>query len=375
MKKKSVERVKETPSTLMFTSPAKRQVISELISTRNAIKNKFKKAYIGRMKRERALKKFFKPITTTLETLKPKENVLKNGEKKKKKKKSISESSSSDDNDDAAATGVAFETSQFKPKRFASSTPKRGILHRNLLRKPLRRAAQQSSTMHSDIFHSVVDSGGAKSKNLSKSLSPVEPRTTRQQLLRLPKLDVKDYTYKIEHDDDSHQNYDKQPADAMILRLNKTHKNTGERSLISARFIQLPKEMQKSWVQHRKDVYSYLKQDKMQKALQRSTDLTTQKYGLTDDSSGSESDNESNQGAVGGSGRKGYGLRKNDNSIDFNFIPYNINNRIVYEYFDDPNELCDRLQLLVSSRMAGNTNHMQEISSIIEELRELGCIA
>lgn len=50
------------------------------------------------------------------------------------------------------------------------------------------------------------------------------------------------------------------------------------------------------------------------------------------------------------------------------FIPYNEN--IVYEYYDDPNELCDRLKLLVSSKAAGNTNHDQEINSIIEELRE-----
>lgn len=70
----------------------------------------------------------------------------------------------------------------------------------------------------------------------------------------------------------------------------------------------------------------------------------------------------------------GRGIKTYNDPIDYNFIPYNINNRIIYEYFDDPNELCKRLRLLVSSRMAGNTNHMQEINSIIEELRELKCI-
>lgn len=59
---------------------------------------------------------------------------------------------------------------------------------------------------------------------------------------------------------------------------------------------------------------------------------------------------------------------------DFNFIPYNEKNRVIYEYFDDPNELCDRLRLLISSRMDGDSNHMQEINSIVEELRELKCI-
>lgn len=63
--------------------------------------------------------------------------------------------------------------------------------------------------------------------------------------------------------------------------------------------------------------------------------------------------------------KKGKGLKKN-------FIPYSEN--IVYEYWDDPNELCERLKLLLSSKSAGNTNHDQEINSIIEELKERGII-
>lgn len=54
------------------------------------------------------------------------------------------------------------------------------------------------------------------------------------------------------------------------------------------------------------------------------------------------------------------------------FIPYNSN--IVYEYYDDPNELCNRLRLLMSSQSAGNNNHNQEINSILEELYERGII-
>ncbi|PZC85650.1 hypothetical protein B5X24_HaOG215920 [Helicoverpa armigera] len=43
-------------------------------------------------------------------------------------------------------------------------------------------------------------------------------------------------------------------------------------------------------------------------------------------------------------------------------------------YWDDPNELVERLQLLVASRDAGNTNHDNEIFSIIEELKEADII-
>lgn len=43
-------------------------------------------------------------------------------------------------------------------------------------------------------------------------------------------------------------------------------------------------------------------------------------------------------------------------------------------YWDDPNELIDRLKILVASKDAGNTNHDNEIISIIEELKEAGII-
>ena len=43
-------------------------------------------------------------------------------------------------------------------------------------------------------------------------------------------------------------------------------------------------------------------------------------------------------------------------------------------YWDDPNELCERLQLLVTSADTGNNGHRNEIISIVEELREAGLI-
>jgi len=45
-----------------------------------------------------------------------------------------------------------------------------------------------------------------------------------------------------------------------------------------------------------------------------------------------------------------------------------------YKYWDDPNELIERLRLLLASESAGNTNHKNEMISIIEELREANII-
>lgn len=55
----------------------------------------------------------------------------------------------------------------------------------------------------------------------------------------------------------------------------------------------------------------------------------------------------------------GRGLMANNNS-----------NNIEYVYWDDPNELVERLKLLIASQSAGHSNHNNEIISIIEELRE-----
>lgn len=45
-----------------------------------------------------------------------------------------------------------------------------------------------------------------------------------------------------------------------------------------------------------------------------------------------------------------------------------------YTYWDDPNELCERLGLLVTSAESGNTGHKNEIINIVEELREANVI-
>lgn len=49
-------------------------------------------------------------------------------------------------------------------------------------------------------------------------------------------------------------------------------------------------------------------------------------------------------------------------------------NKPNYIYWDNPNEIVDRLRLLIASQHAGNNNHSNEIISIVEELREANII-
>lgn len=58
-----------------------------------------------------------------------------------------------------------------------------------------------------------------------------------------------------------------------------------------------------------------------------------------------------------------------DSSRNYNMVELS-NKPIDYVYYDDPNELVDRLRLLMASDLAGNKGHNNEIISIIEELRE-----
>lgn len=50
------------------------------------------------------------------------------------------------------------------------------------------------------------------------------------------------------------------------------------------------------------------------------------------------------------------------------------NKNTEYVYWDDINELVDRLKLLIASKDAGNTSHNNEIVAIINELKEAGVI-
>lgn len=43
-------------------------------------------------------------------------------------------------------------------------------------------------------------------------------------------------------------------------------------------------------------------------------------------------------------------------------------------YWDNPNELIDRLRLLIASQNAGNNGHQNEIIAILEELVEANII-
>ena len=71
-------------------------------------------------------------------------------------------------------------------------------------------------------------------------------------------------------------------------------------------------------------------------------------------------------------------LKKTKNVLGQGIFPdYKVANpesMIDYVYWDDPNELIDRLRILMAEQTAGNYGHTNEIVTIISELREAGYI-
>jgi len=69
-------------------------------------------------------------------------------------------------------------------------------------------------------------------------------------------------------------------------------------------------------------------------------------------------------------------LLKNESTIGKGFPrAMTLNDNVIdYVYWDDPNELVDRLRLLEALCQAGHNAHDNKMLSIIEELREAGII-
>lgn len=70
----------------------------------------------------------------------------------------------------------------------------------------------------------------------------------------------------------------------------------------------------------------------------------------------------------------GRGGSKKLNTLQTKYMIVNKSGQIDYIYWDDPNELVERLRLLISSKSVGHTAHNNEIISIIEELYEADLI-
>lgn len=366
------KQLKDSPSTMAFLSPAKRRVISELVTAQNNIKSKFKRAYIDRLKREREAKKIFKPILLSIDSL--------HGKGKKKNRREVNE---------VEREAEMGEVDEVQPPLALLEDEVGGIRGEQRV-EPSTPKMRRSFTKQRQL---TFDDSMKKRKRAPGLLSPkLSSRITRslQKKLRT-NVDDNKYNYKVVSDYQDIKNYHQAPTPHLPVNLKRVSQADGDSEVIKkVDWQHVPKSAKREWLDRRQFIYDLYK-----RSLDREMDVQNmnvqnmevdatpvrklRKRGIVATSPRikrkkkrkNSREYEDMDAAIdqdqimGGAGMK---------AIDFNFIPYNVKNRVIYEYFDDPNEICDRLRLLISSRMAGNSNHMQEINSIIEELRELKCI-
>lgn len=319
-KSAKVVEVKDSPSSLAFSSPAKRKLLSDLTTARANVKNKFKKAYMERMRREREMDKIFKPVTKKLASMATSKKK-KNGSNEKKKEREEEEESNVENGD--AYSDDSLDDS-VESRRDIFSTP-------TSLVKP--------SSSPRLRWTRRTDGGRTADQMFGNNWR----RTTLDDLLRQTSASPE-------------SPFVPKARSTMSARISSPEKplsipNTPDMSRIEVSFPTLQSHTRRA-----------KKKDLRTMELKR---LDTSLNNIDILPSASRFRNSEKRGQF----RKAYG-----ESIQPDFIPYTVDDHIKYEYFDDPNELCERLRLLTASRAAGNTNHAQEINSILEELRELGHI-
>lgn len=339
-----------------MASSERKKVLSKLIATRDIIKSKFKKAYTDRVKRESKLGEIMKPVAKLFA-----DEFIKKGAEKKDKNEAK----------DNVNVSKEFKT-PFKPKRLVTSTPK-SILRKRHGASALRRY-NKSGNRKNSASNEFIDADGTLFHSLESSEIDETPILSSDKRIKnrnrnRKKDSIGEYTYEVDRDDDSNHNYSKSPPDNMTVYGYKTHKSTGVMEPMSIKWNKLPLHARQQWLRDRAAISA------AQKSREKSVEVIEDEDLVEEIETAASNKKEPPIFSPKTRSQKraqsvGHGLNKNK-SIDINFIPYNKNDHIIYEYFDDPNELCDRLRLLVSSKMAGNTNHMQEVNSIIEELREL----
>lgn len=304
------------------------KLLENIAKMRKIIRKKHQALKTGKMHEENILLETFKPITDPLEQISMK---IKTDKEDGKRIESVVEEN--------VKTPIPFEHMK-KDETVISSTPRTSRQRRTLKRAQLQNLEDESFTLSDSKSPSA-----SNSIHLHKSLNdifgnPISPK----------ELDTK-YGIRYDAETDSFKIGNAQVSiDDDILRFeDKTyHLTPGLYNLIVLRD---PKS------------HMYTKDDlKVYGEILSYTNAYRRKY-------------KPNHQIQAGRSKKYKNIIKN-------LITYRSGTSLMklpkentdYIYWDDPNELVDRLRLLIASQQAGHTSHNNEIISIIEELKEADII-
>lgn len=367
-----------------------RKIKSKLVNTRKIIQRKFHKAKKDRMKRENKLNEQFKPITSAINRL-----------DERNKKTSIP---SIDELNDAAINNYSDsdefmdyddyfenESERAKSSRKRSDDDMPGTSKK--VRKSRPKGVRELSQGLKKRFNMRRKIQRVRAESLLAGMS--EPKRSKES----PNLG-----WNVESDESDKSD------DIMIQSNDPAKRSRLEKSVVAEKDSTIREKNNKKILEMRKvdDILMGVKNKAVDESLEKRDDIVDVS---SEEDSDSESETEGTSAhqdsnvakkrrnkievkpATRTSGRiaslkanaatsqtkadrEGEKRKRKESKdgkgIEFDFVPYN--EQVVYEHYDDPNELCERLQLLIASRAAGNSNHMQEINSIVAELREAGVI-
>lgn len=307
------------------------KMLAELTKVRKELRKKLRSIKMGEVDTTNLLEETFKPITIPLK------RFINEGEEQKfVSKKRKKELTFENDNDDSYIFNKL-------PMKIESSTPNKSEIDENDFKK----SGMENEDSDNNTFFSQSDF----SENKDDSLNDLSALTRKNKLDTLygPHKDKKsgewmfgDATLKLSEDKISvgNNNWARTPG-LFDLMFNSKPKNFDKIEL------KIYKKILETTNAYRRD-YKADGQIKGTKAYKYKNIIRT----LIKDKIPNTLLN------VSTSNHKGSGMMKlNENKVN-------------YIYWDDPNELVDRLRLLIASQAAGHTNHNNEIISIIEELRE-----
>lgn len=294
-------------------------ILKELIKSRKILKNKFESIRMGDVEKAEKLEKAFKPLTDPLKTL---------------VKLADDKNASKFQNE---STHIPNYLKRKYEDNLNSSTPKKKITKQTNVEFSTYKEMSKNNTYDEEEEHSKDDSFYSQTDDMNLSL-----------MSRNKKLDEVYGPYKDETGQWKLGNSNLKVSDDKIIIGNQNWAATP--GLFELLFYKNPKHYDKSELEIYKNILLNTS------AHKKNFDPKAQLKG----NRGQKYKNIIKK--VFDSTHTGKGLMR-VNLKNSNYI-----------YWDDPNELVDRLKLLVASQNAGHTNHNNEIISIVEELREANII-
>lgn len=302
------------------------EVLEELVKARNALKKKFRTIKMGEAKTHERLEDTFKPITNPLK------EFISISSKRRRNSKDVKEEIKNEIENEMENDSTRSLSFKKLPMKLETSTPKKDFM------------SNEYKTIDNEDDFYYQNESPVNDTNNNSTISSID-------LSNLGRKDELDTLYGPHKDSNGEwkfgNSYIKLIEDKIMIGNQNWLLTPG---LIQLMFHRIPKNYDKTEL----GIYKKILMD---------TSAHKRDYKPDGQIKGTRAYKYQNIiSKLFKSDKVGSGLMKLNSS------------KPNYVYWNDPNEIVDRLRLLIASQGAGHNNHNNEIVSIIEELQEAGII-